>query len=590
MRDFLKNVGATVVGMLLVGMIVIALGVMSVIGMVASSSQTKTLAKNSVLVLRLNGTLKEQASDAGMFSSLQGSTTLGMNELLPAIRKAMANDKIRGIYIEAGQLAAYPSQLQELRAALLDFRKSGKWIIAYGEEYSQGCYYLASVADKIFLNPVGSVDWHGLGGETLYLKDLLAKIGVKAVPIKVGKYKSATEMFTETKMSDADRQQTQRYLDGIWQTMTEGVARSRRLKTDSLNAWADRLISLDDAQVFVKNHMVDQLLYADQVKAAVKRRLNLEEGDMLSQVTPADMAAAPEKAEGGQVAVYYMEGDIVNDASLMGFRNGETFIAARDVVRDLDDLRTDDGVKAVVLRINSGGGDAFASEQIWHAVKLLSKKKPVVVSMSGMAASGAYYLSCGAPYIVAEPNTLTGSVGIFGLLFDTTDLLNNKLNIHFDEVATNRNATFGAAGKPMTAEQTYLLTKAIQRGYNLFKSRVAQGRHLTMEQVEERAQGHVFLGQDALKLKMVDELGGLDVAVRKAARMARLTDYHTEDYPEAMGFMDQLLNQMMGSTDTVLDEQLQLHLGTLYQPLMMLHRVQAMDRMQMRAPYVMIMN
>lgn len=590
MRDFLKNVGATVVGMLLVGMIVIALGVMSVIGMVASSSQTKTLPKNSVLVLRLNGTLKEQASDVGMFSSLQGSTTLGMNELLPAIRKAMANDKIRGIYIEAGQLAAYPSQLQELRAALLDFRKSGKWIIAYGEEYSQGCYYLASVADKIFLNPVGSVDWHGLGGETLYLKDLLAKIGVKAVPIKVGKYKSATEMFTETKMSDADRQQTQRYLDGIWQTMTEGVARSRRLKTDSLNAWADRLISLDDAQVFVKNHMVDQLLYADQVKAAVKRRLNLDEGDLISQVTPADMAAAPEKAEGGQVAVYYMEGDIVNDASLMGFRNGETFIAARDVVRDLDDLRTDDGVKAVVLRINSGGGDAFASEQIWHAVQLLSKKKPVVVSMSGMAASGAYYLSCGAPYIVAEPNTLTGSVGIFGLLFDTTDLLNNKLNIHFDEVATNRNATFGAAGKPMTAEQTYLLTKAIQRGYNLFKSRVAQGRHLTMEQVEERAQGHVFLGQDALKLKMVDELGGLDVAVRKAARMARLTDYYTEDYPEAMGFMDQLLNQMMGSTDTVLDEQLQLHLGTLYQPLMMLHRVQAMDRMQMRAPYVMIMN
>lgn len=590
MRDFLKNVGATVVGMLLVGMIVIALGVMSVIGMVASSSQTKTLPKNSVLVLRLNGTLKEQASDAGMFSSLQGSTTLGMNELLPAIRKAMANDKIRGIYIEAGQLAAYPSQLQELRAALLDFRKSGKWIIAYGEEYSQGCYYLASVADKIFLNPVGSVDWHGLGGETLYLKDLLAKIGVKAVPIKVGKYKSATEMFTETKMSDADRQQTQRYLDGIWQTMTEGVARSRRLKTDSLNAWADRLISLDDAQVFVKNHMVDQLLYADQVKAAVKRRLNLDEGDLISQVTPADMAAAPEKAEGGQVAVYYMEGDIVNDASLMGFRNGETFIAARDVVRDLDDLRTDDGVKAVVLRINSGGGDAFASEQIWHAVQLLSKKKPVVVSMSGMAASGAYYLSCGAPYIVAEPNTLTGSVGIFGLLFDTTDLLNNKLNIHFDEVATNRNATFGAAGKPMSAEQTRLLTKAIQRGYNLFKSRVAQGRHLTMEQVEERAQGHVFLGQDALKLKMVDELGGLDVAVRKAARMARLTDYHTEDYPEAMDFMDQLLNQMMGSTDTVLDEQLQLHLGTLYQPLMMLHRVQAMDRMQMRAPYVMIMN
>lgn len=590
MRDFLKNVGATVVGMLLVGMIVIALGVMSVIGMVASSSQTKTLPKNSVLVLRLNGTLKEQTSDAGMFSSLQGSTTLGMNELLPAIRKAMTNDKIRGIYIEAGQLAAYPSQLQELRAALLDFRKSGKWIIAYGEEYSQGCYYLASVADKIFLNPVGSVDWHGLGGETLYLKDLLAKIGVKAVPIKVGKYKSATEMFTETKMSDADRQQTQRYLDGIWQTMTEGVARSRRLKTDSLNAWADRLISLDDAQVFVKNHMVDQLLYADQVKAAVKQRLNLDEEDMLSQVTPADMAAAPEKAEGGQVAVYYMEGDIVNDASLMGFRNGETFIAARDVVRDLDNLRTDDGVKAVVLRINSGGGDAFASEQIWHAVQLLSKKKPVVVSMSGMAASGAYYLSCGAPYIVAEPNTLTGSVGIFGLLFDTTDLLNNKLNIHFDEVATNRNATFGAAGKPMTAEQTYLLTKAIQRGYNLFKSRVAQGRHLTMEQVEERAQGHVFLGQDALKLKMVDELGGLDVAVKKAARMARLTDYYTEDYPEAMGFMDQLLNQMMGSTDTVLDEQLQLHLGTLYQPLMMLHRVQAMDRMQMRAPYVMIMN
>lgn len=589
MRDFLKNVGATVVGVILVFMIVIALGVMSVIGMVASSSQTKTLPKNSVLVLRLDGTLREQASEASLFSSLQGDATLGMNELLSAIRKAATDDKIRGIYLEAGKLAAMPSQLQELRAALQDFRKSGKWIYAYGDEYSQGCYYLSTVADSVWLNPVGSVDWRGLGGEMVYLKDLLAKVGVKAVPVKVGKYKSATEMFTETKMSAADRQQTQRYLDGIWQTMSSGVARSRRISSDSLNAWADRLISLDDPHVLVKNHMVDRLLYAGQVKSVVKRRLGLDEKDELSLVTPAEVVATPSSADGDEVAVYYMEGDIVNDASLMGLRRGEAVISAKEVVKDLDRLRADEDVKAVVLRVNSGGGDAFASEQIWYAVRQLSHTKPVVVSMSGMAASGAYYLSCGASYIMAEPTTLTGSVGIFGLLFDSTDLLTNKLGIHFDEVATHRNATFGASGRPMTAEQTRLLTKAIQRGYDLFKSRVAEGRHLTLAQVEERAQGHVYLGQDALKLRMADGLGGLDDAVRKAAAMAHLNSYYTTDYPDAPDLMEQLLGQLAGSAGTALDEQMQLRLGTLYQPLMMLHRVETLDRMQMRAPFVMIM-
>ena len=587
MKDFIKNVGATIVGIFLFGIIIGIFGVMSLVGMVASGQATKNVKENSVLVLKLQGDLQEQAQD-DVLGQLTGNTfnSLGMDAISSAIKKAKVNKDIKGIYLETGILSADVAQLQELRDQLVNFKKSGKWIVAYSDNYTQGCYYLATAADKVYINPEGSINWHGIGSQPMFVKDLLAKFGVKMQVIKVGKYKSATEMFTEEKMSEANREQTQRYIQSLWDNICKDVSKSRNISTAKLNDLADNGIFVANGKMLLAEKMVDGIRYADEMKAEVKKLLKLDADQKINQLSIADMATVKEEGNDGddEIAVYYAYGDIVDSPAAGSLFSNSHAIVGNDVCKDLEELANDDNVKAVVIRINSGGGSAYASEQMWHQIDLLKKKKPVVISMGGMAASGGYYMSCNANYIFAEPTTLTGSIGIFGVIPNFSDLATNKLGLKFDEVKTNRNALFGSQARMMNEEELTFLQGAITRGYHLFRQRVADGRKMTVEQVEQIAQGHVFTGEDALKIKLVDELGGLNKAVAKAAALANTNSYYTQGYPAPRDFFDQLLQE---STDngSYLDGKLKTSLGTLYEPMKMVNNITTMDRIQARMPW-----
>lgn len=586
MKDFFKNVLATAVGVLLVGFITGFFMVVSLVGMALSQSETAPVADNSVLVLRLTGSLSERAND-DVLASLFGDRIpkLGLATMTEAIRQAKESDKVKGIYIEAGAFApdSYAS-LAAIRRELEEFRKAGKWIIAYGDSYTQGAYYLASVADKVYLNPQGQVDWHGLGSEPVFVKDLLAKLNVRMQVAKVGTYKSATEMFTGEKMSDADRQQTTAYLTGIWQNVVSAVGKSRSLTAQQLNGYADSLVSLAAPQDYVRMRMVDGLLYTDQVRQTVKKKLGLSPDDEIPQVSMSDLlAAGPEDKKGDEIAIYYAVGDIVDGVAAMPSR--ESVIDAQKVCADLQDLAKDKDVKAVVLRVNSPGGSAYASEQIWHQVMELKKVKPVVVSMGSYAASGGYYISCPANWIVAEPNTLTGSIGIFGMFPDVSGLLREKLGLKFDEVKTNKYALFGTRSRPFTADELSHLESYIDRGYKLFRQRVADGRRLKVDQVEQVAQGHVWLGQDALRVGLVDQLGGVEVALRKAAQLAKLTQWHSTAYPVLPDYLSQLLELPGAARGNYLDEQMRQSLGAYYEPFALIRDLQAQNPIQARLPF-----
>lgn len=587
MKDFIKNVLATMVGMFGFFIVMGVIGMMSIIGMIASGNAAQNVEKNSVFVLNLSGTISEQGSEnpLSMFTG-DNSLNSGLNDILSSIKKAKANDDIKGIYIEAGALAANYATLQEIRNALADFRKSGKWIVAYGDFYTQGAYYVASVANKVYINPKGAIDWHGIGAQTMFYKDFMAKFGVKWEVVKVGTFKSATETFTEEKMSDANRLQTQTFIDGTWRNVCNAVSKSRGISIDSLNSYADSYLALQATETLVKAKMVDGMMYGDQVKDAVKKMMKLENGDDIAQLTLNDMLNVKDgKVEGSEIAVYYAEGDIVQDPKAATMFGNNNYIASRKVCKDLEDLMNDDDVKAVVVRINSGGGDAYASEQMWHQMSELRKVKPVVVSMGDYAASGAYYMSAPASWIVAQPNTLTGSIGIFAVIPDLSGLVTTKLGVRFDEVKTNRNSTFGnLMARPFNAEEKAMLQASVNRGYSLFRQRVAEGRRLPVESVEKIAQGRVWLATDALNIKLVDQLGGIDDAVKKAAQLAKLKDYYTSDYPAAASWMDAMLNSM-SSSGTYLDEQLRQTLGDFYQPFTMLRSIDKREAIQARIPY-----
>lgn len=587
MKDFIKNVLATMVGMFGFFIVMGVIGMMSIIGMIASGNAAQNVEKNSVFVLNLSGTISEQGSEnpLSMFTG-DNSLNSGLNDILSAIKKAKANDDIKGIYIEAGALMTNYATLQEIRNALDDFRKSGKWIVAYGDFYTQGAYYVASVADKVYINPKGVVDWHGIGAQTMFYKDFMAKFGVKWQVVKVGTFKSATETFTEEKMSDANRLQTQTFIDGTWRNICAAVSKSRGISVDSLNSYADSYLALQSTETLVKAKMVDGMMYGDQVKDAVKKIMKLDKDDDIQQLTLSDMLNVKGgKEEGSEIAVYYASGDIVQDPKAATMFGNNDYIASRKVCKDLEDLMNDDNVKAVVVRINSGGGDAYASEQMWHQMSELRKVKPVVVSMGDYAASGAYYMSAPASWIVAQPNTLTGSIGIFAVIPDFSGLVTSKLGVRFDEVKTNRNSTFGnLMARPFNAEEKAMLQASVNRGYSLFRQRVADGRRLPVESVEKIAQGRVWLATDALNIKLVDQLGGIDDAVKKAAELAKLKDYYTSDYPAAASWMDAMLNSM-SSSGTYLDEQLRQTLGDFYQPFTMLRSIDKREAIQARIPY-----
>lgn len=585
MKDFIKYVFATVTGIIVFSLIMGILFVISIVGLAASSASSIPVEDNSVFTLSLSGQVNERAEEDIMGLMMgQVSESIGLEDIISSIKKAKDNEDIKGIYIESGLFSSdSPASAHAIREALLDFKKSGKWIVAYADSYTQTTYYICSVADKVYLNPQGIVDWHGLAANPMFLKDLLAKFGVKYQLCKVGKYKSAPEMMTADGMSEPNREQVTAYMSGIWKVMLKDVSDSRKISVDSLNAYADRFIMVANQPDLVKMKLIDGLLYTDEVKGEIKKRLKIDADDNIHQLSLSDMVNVKGKKENGEkVAVYYAYGDIIDSETTNAIQQ-EHCIVATKVCKDLEKLAEDDDVKAVVLRVNSPGGSAYASEQIWHAVMNLKAKKPVVVSMGGYAASGGYYISCAANYIYSEPTTITGSIGIFGMFPDVSGLLTDKLGIKFDEVKTNKHAAFGTIARPFNEEEMALLDQYIGRGYELFRKRVADGRKLSVEAVEEIAQGRVWLGNDALGIKLVDAIGSLDDAVKKAAQLAKLDEYHTTSYPAPADWMEQLLS--MTDKGSYLDEQMRASLGEYYEPFNYLKDINKQSAIQARLPY-----
>lgn len=587
MKDFLKYVLATIVGIICTGFIMGMMSLFMFIVMAISSSDTPSVKNGTVLRIQLSGTLNERAKENPFAQYLNNdiAQTQGLDDIITAIKTAQTNDKIRGIYLEGGTLISDMATAQELRKALVDFKKSKKFILAYADNYSQGSYYIASVADKVLVNPSGIVDWHGLASQPIFFTDLLKKVGVKMQVFKVGTYKSAVEPYILTKMSDANREQVSSFVGDIWKNICADVASSRKISIEGLNAYADHYITFADAKDYVKAHLVDGLAYADEVRTLLRA---LSQQDKVNFIAPADLAKLAEKKSGdGTIAVYYAQGNIVDAVADNSFMSNESYIVGPKVVEDLDRLANDDNIKAVVLRINSGGGSAYASEQMWRAIQLLKKKKPVVVSMSGMAASGGYYMSCGADYIVAEPTTLTGSIGIFGMIPDASELLTDKLGLHFDMVKTNKGADFGAQGRAFNADEANVMQQYVNRGYRLFISRVAAGRHITPEQVDHIGQGRVWTGSQALKIKLVDKLGTLDDAIAEAASRANLKDYDILSTPNKESWVDQILNSTVKRD--YMEEKLRTTLGVYYAPLQFvgtLNGMSAKDYLQARIYYI----
>lgn len=586
MKDFFKYVGATIVGMIVLSIIMGIFALISIIGIISSGQSTTKVKDNSVMVLNLGTVITERSETEDIFSELTGQAlgSTGLDDILNAIRKAKENEKIKGIYIEAGLMSAdsYAS-LQAIRKALVDFRKTGKWIIAYGDIYTKGAYYLASTANKIYINPEGQIEWGGMVSEPVFYKDFLAKLGVKMQLAKVGTYKSMPERYTADKMSDANREQVTAYITGIWNTIVEDVSQSRGISKEQLNTYADNLITMEPASNYLEYKLVDGIVYADSVKGILRKQLSIEKDKDINKLSVSAMQDVPEKKEGNdEIAVYYAYGEVVSGTP--GKFAQEHCINSDVMCPDLEDLMNDDDVKAVVIRVNSGGGSAFASEQIWHQVELLKQKKPVVVSMGGMAASGAYYISCVADWIVAEPTTLTGSIGIFGLFPDASELITQKLGVKFDHVKTNAHSDFGTVSRPFSAEEMAYLERYVSRGYETFRKRVADGRKMTTEEVERIAQGHVWIGTDAKDIKLVDQLGGLNEAVAKAAELAKTKSYYTHDYPTKGDWLTDLFNKTIGG-ESYIDDQLRLTLGAYYESFMLLRNINRMDAIQARIPF-----
>lgn len=591
MKQFFKQVAATVVGIVVFGVIIAVFGLISLLGMVVGSDKP-SLKDNSVLVVRLDDAIVDKGGDDDVLAMLKGEeTNVGLNEILSAIKKAQDDDHIKGIYLEADQVGSDYATLQEIRNALADFRKKGKWIIAYGDAYSQGDYYVASVANKVYVNPQGAIALHGFSAQPMFYKDLFAKVGLKFTIVKVGTYKSAVEPLTEDKMSDANREQVSRYINGIWQQFLSDVSTSRGINKETLNSYADGITEVEDPKLLKARKLVDGYCYYDEIKKVVKKQLGIDEDDKISQVSVKTINnIVADSDEGDNIAVYYCSGGIVSSPSNNPINQSQQIVST-DVISDLNDLADNKHVKAVVLRINSGGGDAYASEQLWHAVSLLNKKKPVVVSMGDYAASGAYYMSMGARYIVAQPNTLTGSIGIFAALPDKSELMTKKLGLKFDEVKTNKNSGYFAAGtaRPWSPDELAFLQGSVNRGYALFRQRVADGRKMKVDEVEKIAQGRVWIGTDAKSIKLVDALGGLDDAVKKAAALAKVSEWHTTEYPKPVDLTTQMLSRLDGAKGSYLDEQLRLTLGEYYAPFMWVRKCQERQPLQAALPYAIVL-
>lgn len=576
MKQFLKFTLATIVGVFLAS-ILSTLIFFGIAGALAGSSEKVTeVSENSVYQLELKGTLVDRSQDdpfSGAFAEAFGQEeqkVLGLDDVLANIRKAKNNENIKGIYLKGGELMGGYASMKEIRDALADFKKSGKFIVAYADNYLQKNYYLATVADKVLINPQGMLELKGLSAELMFFKNTLDKLGIEMQVVKVGTYKSAVEPYINTKMSDANREQVNVFMGSIWKNMVGEISKSRKISPAQLNAYADEMMMFQPTEKSKQYHLVDSLVYADEVDSIIGKYVAdfkvVDHNDMCN-------VAEDEKYEKDKVGVIYAIGGIDG-----GDSEG---ISSDDLVETINDVAKDSTVKAVVFRVSSPGGSAYGSEQIWRALSQLKAKKPLVVSMGDYAASGGYYISCMADKIVAQPNTITGSIGIFGLI-PNIEGLNNKLGFTYDGVKTNKMGDAISVNRKFTPEERDLMQGYVNRGYELFVKRCADGRKKTTDQIKAIAEGRVWTGEDALKIGLVDKIGGMDVAMKLAVEKAKLGAYMVKEFPVKEDFFTKLMKDFDSSVETRI---LKSQLGEDYKLLKKVQELKQINGIQARMPF-----
>jgi len=550
MKQFLKFTLATIVGIFIASLLCMLI-FFGIIGAIAGGSDSATmLITNSVYEIDLEGTLKDRSEDdpfSGALAEAMGTNAekmIGLDDILSNIEKAKKDDNIVGIYLKGGSLSAGIASIKEIRNALIDFKKSGKFIVSYADNYSQRMYYLVSVADKILLNPQGMLELKGLSAQIMFLKNTLDKLGIDMQIVKVGTFKSAVEPLINTKMSDANKLQVSVYMNSIWNTILKDVSASRKIHVDSLNKFADEMMMFQPTEKTKQYALVDSLVYIDQVDSILKSCVkNIGKDEKLAFVKHSAMTKVADnsKFDKNKVAVIYAIGEITDT-------EGEG-IVARDLVGTINKVAGDSAVKSVVLRVSSPGGSAYASEQIWHALAMLKAKKPLVVSMGDYAASGGYYISCIADLIVAQPNTITGSIGIFGVIPNIKGL-NEKLGLTYDGIKTNKMSDAISVNRAFTPEERNLMQNYVNRGYELFVKRCADGRKMTKDQIKNIAEGRVWTGEDAMKVGLVDKIGGLNDAIKLAVQNAKLNTYNVSEYPVKEDFATKFMKNFSEGIET----------------------------------------
>ena len=586
MKDFFKYTLATMVGLIACTIVIAVIGVVSIVGIAASSETATVVNTSSIFKLELKGAVTERLAENpfALFMS-EEQTALGLEDVLTSIQKAADNEYIKGIYLEAGNIMASPASAEEIRNALLRFKQTGKFVVAYGGNYTETDYYICSVADKVILNPQGLVDWHGIASQTIYFKDLLAQLGIEMEVFKVGTYKSAVEPYTSMEMSDENREQITAYISSIWNNMVQGVSLSRGITPEKLNECADRYMAFTSPEETLEAGLVDTLLYMDETKDYLKQLMNIEADESLNVLSLNEVKNiqknVPLDKSGNIIAIYYAEGQIV-DVPSSGNIGGTPEIVGDKVCTDLRKIRDDETIKAVILRVNSPGGSAFASEQIWNEVVKLKEKKPVIVSMGDYAASGGYYISCAADTIIAQPNTLTGSIGIFGMFPNPHKLITDKLKLNVETVKSNKHADLGSMFRPYSTDERAIMQRYINRGYALFTKRCADGRQMNIADIEAVAQGRVWTGEMAMELGLVDLLGGIELAKDIAADMAGIENYTLISYPEPMSPLDMLLNQ---GKESYIEARLGKMAGQFKDELNLIHNIEQMNSLQARLPF-----
>jgi len=579
--NFLKTFLASILGSFVAIFLLLLLFIGIIAGIVAiASSEEVTISGNTLLVMKLDKQVMDRAPKIPFFYDFNTSgKSTGLNDILNNLQKAKNDSRIKGILLELSEIPSGISTVAEIREALADFKLSGKFIYAYGEVYSQTAYYLASVADSVYLNPEGGILFKGLNSELIFIKGLLEKIDVKVQVVRHGKFKAATEPLFMDKMSPENRQQITLILSRIWNTMLTSVSESRKIGMEQMNRMADSLL-VRNAEDALRFRLVDRLVYKDELLERLRKALDLEEKKKIpmvdmeeyTNVTVEDSSQAGAKSS---VAIVYAMGTISSG------EGDDQSIGSEKISKAIRKAREDSKVKAIVFRINSGGGSALASDVIWREVVLAAKEKPVVASFGDVAASGGYYIACGATKILADPTTITGSIGVWGAIPNMQGLFNKKLGITFDDASTNPNADFIPVTKPLSPYQTAVLQQEIEHIYDVFTRKVSQGRSITQAQVDSIGQGRIWSGVDARELKLIDEYGGLTRAVKLAAELAKLEKYKLMELPQQKDPLEQILEEIMGNTSSSL---LRETLGDDYRYVQLVKEVRTIRGAQTRLP------